>query len=191
MASNDVPTAETRIRALIHDLRLDATDPDVAQAIELLRDAAGEGESEGGDDAVAKALCGIRESLAKGDGLPGPTVERLRKAEHALEAEYLAKHSRYRPGSPTTRSAARTPASCTPSARPPVYVKEMMGHSSAHLALEVYAREMNRRDGEQDKLRILVEGTNIAPQAHDKATKLPNQPPSPTRTTTAAPAETP
>jgi hypothetical protein len=33
-----------------------------------------------------------------------------------------------------------------------------MGHTSPNLALAVYAREMDRRDGEPERLRALVEG---------------------------------
>ena len=33
-----------------------------------------------------------------------------------------------------------------------------MGHTSPQLALAIYAREMDRRDGEPERLRALVEG---------------------------------
>ncbi|MFL5862976.1 MAG: hypothetical protein ACJ780_19745 [Solirubrobacteraceae bacterium] len=34
-----------------------------------------------------------------------------------------------------------------------------MGHTSPQLALAIYAREMDRRDGEPERLRTLVGGT--------------------------------
>jgi integrase len=46
-------------------------------------------------------------------------------------------------------------------ARP--FVMRQMGHTSPSLALAVYAREMDRRDGEPERLRALVEGRDWAP----------------------------
>jgi integrase len=40
---------------------------------------------------------------------------------------------------------------------PPPYVMSRMGHTTAGLTLSLYAREMNRRDGERDRLRALVQ----------------------------------
>jgi integrase len=40
---------------------------------------------------------------------------------------------------------------------PPTYVMSQMGHTTAGFTLAMYAREMNRRDGEQARLRALVE----------------------------------
>ena len=37
-----------------------------------------------------------------------------------------------------------------------------MGHTSPQLALRIYAREMDRRDGEPERLRALVEGADWA-----------------------------
>jgi integrase len=42
----------------------------------------------------------------------------------------------------------------------PPYVMGQMGHTSPNLALAIYAREMNRRDGEPERLKALVEGGN-------------------------------
>jgi hypothetical protein len=36
-----------------------------------------------------------------------------------------------------------------------------MGHTSPNLALAIYAREMDRRDGEPERLRALVEGVAV------------------------------
>ena len=38
-----------------------------------------------------------------------------------------------------------------------------MGHTSPNLALAIYARCMDRRDGEPERLRRLVEGSDWAP----------------------------
>ncbi len=46
-----------------------------------------------------------------------------------------------------------------------------MGHTSSQLALAIYAREMNRRDGEPERLRALLEG-DIRPLT-GTATELP------------------
>ena len=37
-----------------------------------------------------------------------------------------------------------------------------MGHTSPSLALAIYAREIDRRDGEPERLRALVEGRTLA-----------------------------
>jgi hypothetical protein len=37
-----------------------------------------------------------------------------------------------------------------------------MGHTTASLTLAIYARQMNRRDGEPDRLKALVEGHDWA-----------------------------
>ena len=39
---------------------------------------------------------------------------------------------------------------------PPTYVMSQMGHTTPGLTLALYAREMNRRDGERQRLRALV-----------------------------------
>jgi integrase len=40
----------------------------------------------------------------------------------------------------------------------PPYVMAQMGHTTAELTLAIYARQMDRRDGEPERLRALVEG---------------------------------
>jgi integrase len=44
----------------------------------------------------------------------------------------------------------------------PPYVMAQMGHTSPNLTLAVYAREMDRRDGEPERLKALVEGRDWA-----------------------------
>jgi hypothetical protein len=45
----------------------------------------------------------------------------------------------------------------------PVYVKGQLGHTDATLTLNDYAREMDRRDGEPERLKTLVEGEFRSP----------------------------
>jgi integrase len=45
----------------------------------------------------------------------------------------------------------------------PPFVMAQMGHTNPNLALAIYAREMDRRDGEPERLRALVEGSEWAP----------------------------
>jgi len=44
----------------------------------------------------------------------------------------------------------------------PPYVMAQMGHTTANLTLAVYARQMNRRDGEPERLKALVQGVEMA-----------------------------
>jgi len=45
----------------------------------------------------------------------------------------------------------------------PPCVMAQMGHTTASLTLSIYAREMDRRDGEPERLRALVNGEEWAP----------------------------
>jgi integrase len=47
---------------------------------------------------------------------------------------------------------------------PPPYVRDQMGHTTANLMLELYARQMDRRDGEPERLKALVHGETWARQ---------------------------
>jgi integrase len=49
----------------------------------------------------------------------------------------------------------------------PPYVMAQMGHTSANLTLSIYARQMDRRDGESERLRVLVEGGSTDLAARD------------------------
>jgi integrase len=42
---------------------------------------------------------------------------------------------------------------------PPPYVMAQMGHTTPNLTLAIYARQMNRRDGEPERLKMLVGGS--------------------------------
>ena len=62
----------------------------------------------------------------------------------------------------------------------PPFVMSQMGHTSPNLALAIYAREMNRRDGEAERLQALVNGVEWAPpgtseerRASDEAGRTP------------------
>jgi integrase len=46
---------------------------------------------------------------------------------------------------------------------PPPWVMRQMGHTTPNLTLAIYAREMDRRDGEPERLKALVEGAEWAP----------------------------
>jgi integrase len=48
----------------------------------------------------------------------------------------------------------------------PPYVKRSMGHTSAHLTLSIYASAMDRRDGEPERLKALLNGEDWTPQTH-------------------------
>jgi integrase len=43
----------------------------------------------------------------------------------------------------------------------PPYVMGQMGHTTANLTLSIYARTMDRRDGEPERLRALVNGEEL------------------------------
>ena len=45
---------------------------------------------------------------------------------------------------------------------PPPYVMAQMGHTTANLTLAIYARQMDRRDGEPERLRELLAGCDAA-----------------------------
>jgi integrase len=47
----------------------------------------------------------------------------------------------------------------------PPYVMQQMGHTSPNLALAIYAKCMDRRDGEPERLKALVKGIDWAPWA--------------------------
>lgn len=52
---------------------------------------------------------------------------------------------------------------------PPPRVMGQMGHTTPALTLAIYAREMDRRDGEPDRLRALVQGLEVAPDGTSSA----------------------
>ncbi len=55
----------------------------------------------------------------------------------------------------------------------PPYVMAQMGHTTPNLTLAIYARQMDRRDGEPDRLRTLVEGSYWTPTTTDRVGRAP------------------
>jgi integrase len=76
------------------------------------------------------------------------------------------------PGHLTPHSLRRTFASLLFAiGEPPPWVMKQMGHTTPNLTLAVYAREMDRRDGEPERLKALVEGTDWAPTGTSEASE--------------------
>jgi integrase len=81
-----------------------------------------------------------------------PAVERANKQLAKNKVEPL-------PTGLTPKSLRRTFASLLFAVgESPVYVKGQLGHTDAALTLNYYAREMDRRDGEPERLKALVRG---------------------------------
>ena len=78
--------------------------------------------------------------------------ERLAKAETELLPAGLTLHSLRRTFASLLFAIGETPP----------YVMAQMGHTTAELTLAVYARQMNRRDGEPERLKALVQGIEMA-----------------------------
>jgi integrase len=94
-------------------------------------------------------------------------VERANKQLATREAEPL-------PNGVTPHSLRRTFASLLFAiSETPPYVMAQMGHTTPALTLAIYARQMDRRDGEPDRLKALVEGG----RAGDSAVSYPSPPP--------------
>ena len=88
---------------------------------------------------LARAIEGANDQLAKRDAEPLP--ERL-----------------------TPHSLRRTFASVLFAiGEAPPYVMAQLGHTTPSLTLAIYARQMDRRDGEPERLKALVEGRQWAP----------------------------
>lgn len=57
---------------------------------------------------------------------------------------------------------------------PPPYVMAQMGHTTPNLTLAIYARQMDRRDGEPERLKALVGGrSDTAAMAPSRLMSLP------------------
>jgi integrase len=81
----------------------------------------------------------------------------LARAVQRADAELEARGRQPLPAGLTPHSLRRTFASLLFAiGEPPTYVMSQMGHTTAGLTLALYAREMNRRDGEQGRLSALV-----------------------------------
>jgi integrase len=92
----------------------------------------------------------------------GATNVRRRVLARAVEdanTELLKKGVEPLPDGLTPHSLRRTFASLLFAiGEPPPYVMAQMGHTTANLTLAIYARQMDRRDGEPARLRALVNG---------------------------------
>jgi integrase len=81
----------------------------------------------------------------------------LARAVQRANAELEAGGRQPLPAGLTPHSLRRTFASLLFAiGEPPTYVMSQMGHTTAGLTLALYAREMNRRDGERGRLSALV-----------------------------------
>jgi len=81
----------------------------------------------------------------------------LARAVQRANAELEARGRQPLPAGLTPHSLRRTFASLLFAiGEPPTYVMSQMGHTTAGLTLALYAREMNRRDGEHGRLSALV-----------------------------------
>lgn len=91
-------------------------------------------------------------------------VELANERLEAADAELL-------PSQLTPHSLRRTFASLLFAiGEPPPWVMRQMGHTTPTLTLTIYAREMDRRDGEPERLRALVEGLDWAPAGTSAST---------------------
>lgn len=71
------------------------------------------------------------------------------------------------PGGLTPHSLRRTFASLLFAlGESPPYVMAQMGHTTTNLTLAIYARQMDRRDGEPARLKTLVQGREAVPAHH-------------------------
>jgi integrase len=59
----------------------------------------------------------------------------------------------------------------------PPYVMGQMGHSTPTLTLLIYARQMDRRDGEPERLRALVEGRDWVATGSSRTDNVPSKVP--------------
>jgi integrase len=96
-------------------------------------------------------------------------IRALARSVHQANVNLQAKGCQPLPAGLTPHSLRRTFASLLFAlGEPPTYVMSQMGHTTPVLTLALYAREMNRRDGEQTRLKALVSGSwpPIEPRAH-------------------------
>jgi integrase len=120
----------------------------------------------------------------------GATNVRRRVLARAVELadEQLAKNGlEPMPDGLTPHSLRRTFASLLFAiGEQPPYVMAQMGHTTANLTLAIYARQMDRRDGEPERLRALVNGDDWAHQPVPGATGTTQAPASVTAVEPAA-----
>ncbi len=90
-------------------------------------------------------------------GASNVRIRVLTRAVQRANAELEAGDRQPLPAGLTPHSLRRTFASLLFAiGEPPTYVMSQMGHTTPALTLALYAREMNRRDGEHARLRTLI-----------------------------------
>jgi integrase len=86
----------------------------------------------------------------------------LARAVEVANAQLRARDEEPLPERLTPHSLRRTFASVLFAiGEPPPYVMAQMGHTTPNLTLAIYARQMNRRDGEPERLKALVQGSEV------------------------------
>lgn len=86
-------------------------------------------------------------------------IRMLARAVEQANADLESREQQPLPTDLTPHSLRRTFASLLFAlGEPPTYVMSQMGHTTPALTLAIYAREMNRRDGERQRLKTLVAG---------------------------------
>jgi integrase len=96
-----------------------------------------------------------------GNALGATNIRRrvLEKAVTLANTQLAANRFEPLPEGLTPHSLRRTFASLLFAiGEPPPYVMAQMGHTTPNLTLAIYARQMDRRDGEPERLKGLVEG---------------------------------
>ncbi len=87
-------------------------------------------------------------------------IRMLARAVEQANADLESREQQPLPTGLTPHSLRRTFASLLFAlGEPPTYVMSQMGHTTPVLTLAIYAREMNRRDGERQRLKTLVAGS--------------------------------
>jgi integrase len=103
-------------------------------------------------------------STANGCRLGASNIRKriLEKAIDAANLQLAANGIETLPDHLTPHSLRRTFASLLFAlGETPPYVMAQMGHTTANLTLAIYARQMDRRDGEPERLRMLIEGRSV------------------------------
>jgi integrase len=105
-------------------------------------------------------------STANGSRLGASNIRKriLEKAIDAANLQLAANGIETLPHHLTPHSLRRTFASLLFAlGETPPYVMAQMEHTTANLTLTIYARQMDRRDGEPERLKALVEGAASSP----------------------------
>jgi integrase len=98
-------------------------------------------------------------------------VPAIKRANEALEASGSA----LLPDGVTPHALRRTFASILVAlGRDPAVVMRQMGHTTPHMTLGVYAAAMDWRDGERERLRLLVEGGRGIDVVQQSRVELPD-----------------